>query len=96
MIDNFPTKEPMVLYWRDGLELIAQLFANPVFSKSMGYDAYKLIDPLTGYRVYGDFLSAEYAWNYQVYFGTYDCVVLSLTLVHRTRNGSPQEPPCLA
>lgn len=65
-IDGFRTKEPMVLYWRDGLQLIGQLFANPVFSKCMGYDAYQLVDPETRYRVYGDFLSAEYAWNYQV------------------------------
>lgn len=64
----------MVLYWRDGLNLIAQLFANPVFSQCMGYDAYELTDPDTGLRVYGDFLSAEFAWKYQV---SEDVIIIS-------------------
>lgn len=63
----YKTKEPMVLYWRDGLEVIQQLFANPVFSNSIAYDPYQLVDPATGLRVYGDFMSAEYAWEYQVW-----------------------------
>lgn len=56
----------MVLYWRDGLEVIEQLFANPVFAQCIPYDAYQLVDPTTNLRVYGDFMSAEFAWNYQV------------------------------
>lgn len=63
---EYTTKDPMVLYWRDGLEVVKQLFANPVFANSISYDAYQLVDPTTGLRVYGDFMSAEYAWQYQV------------------------------
>lgn len=60
------TKDPMVLYWRDGLELIKKLFANPAFANSIEYDAYELVDPSTKYRVYGEFMSAQFAWRYQV------------------------------
>lgn len=77
---NYRTKDPMVLYWRDGLELIRCLFANPVFANSIEYDAYELVDPATGYRVYGDFMSGQYAWEYQVYsFLCIQNILLKLT-----------------
>jgi len=65
-IDNFRTKEPITLYWRDGLEVVQHLFANPVFANCMETNPYKLLEVDTGLQVYGEFMSAEYAWNYQV------------------------------
>jgi hypothetical protein len=56
----------MTLYWRDGLEVIKHLFANPVFANCMETNPYQLLEADTGLRVYGEFMSAEYAWNYQV------------------------------
>lgn len=66
-IPDFRTKDPITLYWRDGLEVVKYLFANPVFSTCMEVNPYKLLDEETGLRVYGDFMSAEFAWEYQVH-----------------------------
>lgn len=65
-IPGYQTKDPMTLFWRDGLEVVKHLFANPVFANCMEFDAYKLLDNDTGLRVFGEFMSAEYAWNYVV------------------------------
>jgi hypothetical protein len=35
----------------------------------MELDAYKLIDEETGQRVFGEFMSGEYAWDYVVRLG---------------------------
>lgn len=58
----------MVLYWRDGLEVVAELFANPIFATCLETTPYKLYDEETNERVIGDFMSAEFANNYQVRF----------------------------
>ena len=65
-VPDFRTKDPITLYWRDGLEVVKYLFANPVFSMCMEVNLYKLLDEEMGLRVYGDFMSAEFAWEYQV------------------------------
>jgi hypothetical protein len=65
-IPNFRTKDPMTLYWRDGLEVVKYLFANPVFATCIETNAYRLLDVETGLPVFGEFMSAEYAWAYQV------------------------------
>jgi hypothetical protein len=64
IIPNFQTKEPMTLYWRDGLEVVKHLFANPIFATCIKMNPYKLLEVETGSHVYGEFVSAEYAWNY--------------------------------
>ena len=58
---DYQTMEPMVLYWRNGLDLIRHLFSNPAFANSIEYDTFKLIDPATNYHVYGKFMSVQYA-----------------------------------
>ena len=63
-------KDPMVLYWHDGLKVIKHLFANPMFSNCMELDPYKLMDlhavnPIKSH-VYGEFMSGEYAECYVV------------------------------
>jgi hypothetical protein len=65
-IPGYQSKDPLILYWRDGLALIKQLFANPVFAGCMEVTPYKLLDNETNLRVYGEFMSAEFAWNYHV------------------------------
>lgn len=65
-IPGYTAKDPITLYWRDGFDVIAQLFANPVFAKCMETTPYKLLDERTGLRVYGDFMSAQFAWDYHV------------------------------
>ena len=65
-IDGFRTKSPITLYWRDGLEVVRYLFVNPVFAPCMEMTPYKLIDEETNLRAFGDFMSGEFAWDYQV------------------------------
>ena len=65
-IPGYRTKEPITLYWHNVLEVIKHLFSNPVFAHCMEFDAYQLHDPETGQWVFGEFMSAEYAWDYVV------------------------------
>lgn len=61
-----------MLYWRDGLEVIKFIYSNPVFARSMDYKPYRLTDPQQGgQRVYGDFMSGDFAWNYYVRLHTH-------------------------
>ena len=41
----------------------------------MELDPYKLIDQETGQRVFGKFMSGEYAWDYIVRLGIYGTVL---------------------
>lgn len=52
-IPGYQTKDPMTLFWRDGLEVVKHLFANPVFANCMEFDAYKLLDNDTGLCLFG-------------------------------------------
>ncbi|KAG1837488.1 hypothetical protein F4604DRAFT_1885724 [Suillus subluteus] len=61
---NYKTARPMELIWRDGLEVIKDLFANPIFSNHMMYDPHLI---MTGSeREYGEFFTSEMAFNIQV------------------------------
>jgi len=44
VIPGYKTKNPMTLFWHDGLEVIAHLFANPVFAHCMEFSPYALFD----------------------------------------------------
>lgn len=66
-IPGYTTKEPMVLYWRDGLRIVEHLFSNPVFATCMEFTPYRLSDD-AGMPVVGEFMSGTYAWEYQVSF----------------------------
>ncbi|KAG2144683.1 uncharacterized protein EDB93DRAFT_1046430, partial [Suillus bovinus] len=36
-VSSYKTNAPLMLYWRDGLEVIKHLFANPVFAPCMDF-----------------------------------------------------------
>ncbi|KIM83716.1 hypothetical protein PILCRDRAFT_88067 [Piloderma croceum F 1598] len=61
---GYRTKDPMTLYWRDGLAVIGHLFANPVFANSIETTPYQLYDREDSVRAYGEFMSAQFAWDY--------------------------------
>ncbi|KAF7969079.1 hypothetical protein HWV62_28378 [Athelia sp. TMB] len=64
-IPGYETKEPMVLYYRDGLEVIKFIYSNPVFANCMEDRPYRLTDPKqNNQRVYGEFMSGDFAWEY--------------------------------
>lgn len=71
LINDYTTKEPIIIYFRDGVEIIESLFSNPVFANCMETTPYRLFDDTPESRgssnpVIGDFMSADYAWDYQV------------------------------
>ena len=49
----YTTCDPMVLYYRDGLEVITSLFSNPVLKHAMEYMPYRLVEEETGAQAYG-------------------------------------------
>ena len=58
----------MALYWRDGLVVIAHLFTHPVFANSIETTPYQLYDREDSVRAYGEFMSAQFAWDCHVSF----------------------------
>ena len=66
ILPGFQTKDPMTLYWYDSLKVVKYLFANPAFATCMEMIPYKLLDKETGLPVYGEFMSGDFAWEYQV------------------------------
>lgn len=55
-----------MLYWRDAVEVTEQLFSNPVFARSMDMSPYQHRSTDNNERVYGEFMSADMAWEYAV------------------------------
>lgn len=55
----------MILYWRDGLEVLEHLFANPIFALSMETTPYELLDE-NQRPVIGEFMSGSFASSYHV------------------------------
>jgi hypothetical protein len=56
-----------MLFWGDGLEVIKHLFANLIFANSMETTPYKLFEKEDNVRAYGEFMSAQFAWDYHVH-----------------------------
>lgn len=68
-VGPYKTKEPLFLYWRDGLEVVKNLFSNPTFASCMDYAPYREFEQGEDgqqQRVYGEFMSADRAWEIQV------------------------------
>ncbi|KAG1857135.1 hypothetical protein F4604DRAFT_1883077 [Suillus subluteus] len=61
---DYKTARLMELIWCDGLEVIKDLFANPIFSNHMMYDPHLV---MTGSECeYSEFFTSEMAFNIQV------------------------------
>ncbi|KAG1726930.1 hypothetical protein EDB19DRAFT_1897601 [Suillus lakei] len=60
---NYTTARPIELIWRDGLQVVKDLFANPIFSNHMMYDPHII---MTGSECeYGEFFTANRAFTIQ-------------------------------
>ncbi|KIK12808.1 hypothetical protein PISMIDRAFT_120205 [Pisolithus microcarpus 441] len=66
-VGSYQTKELLILYWRDGLEVVEYLFGNPVFAHCMDMWPYREFEETASgvERVYGEFMSADRAWEIQ-------------------------------
>lgn len=63
---GYKPKSPIVLFWRNPLEVVAQLFSNPIFASCYEHCPYKLFVEGSRDQVFHEFMSSEFAWNYHV------------------------------
>ena len=63
---TFPTKSPVILYWRDPLECIATIFNNPLLRGLINFLPYKEYSLPTMRRRYSEWMTGDDAWNMQV------------------------------
>src|ERR1700753_559437 len=64
-IDGFPTREPLVLYYRDAQACVEHILSNPLFADCMNFIPVKHYDS-QGNRFNDEPLSAQQAWDTQV------------------------------
>ena len=63
-IKGYPTRDPIQLYWHDALEVVQELFGNPIFSQHMEYGPYIILDGQEW--EYGEWMSSDEAHQIQV------------------------------
>ncbi|KAG1845377.1 hypothetical protein C8R48DRAFT_617186 [Suillus tomentosus] len=76
-ITGYPTIQPIQLIWRDGLSVVEDLFANPIFANNMTYDPHVVVDG--NEREYSEYFTARQASEIQVKF--YDQLPKGATIV---------------
>ncbi|VDC00906.1 unnamed protein product [Peniophora sp. CBMAI 1063] len=62
-IPGFQTEEPMQLFFKHGIEVIAAMYANPIFANCIDHTAYR--DIRDNNFVWGEFMSADLADHLQ-------------------------------
>ncbi|KAG1740221.1 uncharacterized protein EDB91DRAFT_1237383 [Suillus paluster] len=62
--NGYTTTHPINLIWRDALEVVHNIFGNPIFANHMEYDPYEIND--SGERKYGEWMSCEHVSEIQV------------------------------
>ncbi|KAF9222828.1 hypothetical protein BS17DRAFT_836007 [Gyrodon lividus] len=89
-IGSYKMKSPLMLYWRDELEVIKYLFSNPVFAQCIDLTPYQEYEGQE--HVYSEFMSADLAWEIQpvqailaarVYHFAISVVMKNLKIAHR-------------
>lgn len=64
---GYPTKKPIILYYRDAMECLRAIFGNPLFADHMQYSPFKAFETAEKMiRVYGEWMSGNKAWEMQV------------------------------
>ncbi|EGO25846.1 hypothetical protein SERLADRAFT_437568 [Serpula lacrymans var. lacrymans S7.9] len=67
-LEGFPTKKPLMLLWRDGLEVVQHLFSNPVFANNVAFDPKAVYATNFDFELekqYGEFFTGNYVWECQ-------------------------------
>ena len=62
--EGYPTRDPIFLYWCDGLEVVRELFGNLIFSPHMEYNPYIIMDGSEW--EYGEWMSGNEAHRIKV------------------------------
>ncbi|KAG1718445.1 hypothetical protein EDB19DRAFT_1931191 [Suillus lakei] len=60
---GYKTVHPIELTWRDALEVVKQLFSDPILANHMTFDPHHV--NVGDQREYGDYMSADMAWKIQ-------------------------------
>ncbi|KAG1893228.1 uncharacterized protein F5891DRAFT_1131356 [Suillus fuscotomentosus] len=72
-LKGYETEQPIHLIWRDSLEVVKQLFSNPVYANHMCYDPHHIYNGQE--REIGEFWTSDDAWNIQA------CIYFRATIV---------------
>ncbi|KAG1751909.1 hypothetical protein EDD22DRAFT_981686 [Suillus occidentalis] len=83
---GYKTIHPIEVIWRDALEVVKQLFSDPIFTNHMTYTPYVI--NIRNQREYGDYMSADMAWKIQDYLpvgATQVPIILGSNKTHVTR-----------
>ena len=65
-VEGYLTTDPIRLFWRDAVEVIASLFGDPIFGTDMMFDPIEVTTHLG--REYSEWFSAKEAHRIQVCF----------------------------
>ena len=66
-IEGGDTKDPLTLYYRDGLDCFKFLLANPLFADYMDYAPRReYADENQSERLYNEMMTGDLAWTLQV------------------------------
>lgn len=64
---NQPTKKPVKLFYRDGVECLESLFNNPLVASSIDLSPFRLFKSAEKLvRVFSEWMSGDTAWEMQV------------------------------
>ena len=77
-----PTKDDVILYYRDPIECLKCLFSNPLHQEHIElipYHCYTLAEKTN--RVYSEWMSGDVAWQIQVSLSYFSSPEISLLLV---------------
>lgn len=61
---GYPTVQPINLIWCNGLEVVQDLFTNPIFMNYMTYDPHIMVDG--DEHKYSEYFTAQQAFEIQV------------------------------
>ena len=64
---RYPTKKPLVLFYRDALEVLQDILKNPLVMDHLKFTPIQVFQSASGVlRLYEEWLSWDRAWNMQV------------------------------
>jgi hypothetical protein len=66
-IHGFPTKTPIVLFYRDALECVQWIYGNPAFDGHLEHAPFQeFLDPKMQQELHGNIMTSKWAWAVQV------------------------------
>ena len=77
IVTDFPTKNNLVLYYRDPVLCLQYLMQNPLVKDHISFSPFKLYESAARLmRIYTEWLSGDQAWNIQVRFSFVSAIII--------------------